>query len=187
MGYPTLRSLGTSAKPLLSSKTNHKFDEIRAKTIAGAGDTRLVYHELNFGGAGAGETYRIRSLVSGAQGSGQTTNAAHITQQYKSGGTISGAGNTLRLTMGIDGSVTPGGTKAVLRLDSDIGASAEPGTAAFLAVGKAGSVDLPTFISIEDDQCLKGNGTLGAITSGDALTVKGPAGQVWYIPLVAAG
>jgi len=119
MSYPKLRSLGTTAKPLTGYKTNHNFDEIFARTRAAAGDVRLVYHRLYFTGATGGETYRIRATVDGAQGSGQTVNAEHVTLDITTAGTISGAANAARFTLAC-GAVVPGGTLSVLQLCSDL-------------------------------------------------------------------
>jgi hypothetical protein len=50
-----------------------------------------------------------------------------------SGGSISGAANALRATLGVAAGVTPGGTLAAIQVDSDFPSSVTlPGSAAFM-------------------------------------------------------
>lgn len=98
-----------------------------------SGDVRAIYARTNFTGAGAGETLRAFSTVAAAQGAAQTTNGAHISLSVNSGGTISGAANAARFTLGLAASVNPGGTLAVAQLDSDLDNTATvPATASFI-------------------------------------------------------
>ena len=109
-------------------------------TSAASGDTRLIYSRLAFTGAGAGETLRAFSVVTAAQGSGQTTNGAHISMSVNSGGSISGAGNALRATLGVAAGVTPGGTVAAIQADSDVGAAGVlPATASWIRFTNSGA------------------------------------------------
>jgi hypothetical protein len=94
---------------------------------------RGLYSRVNFAGAGAGETLRALSQVTAAQGAGQTTNGAHISLSVNTGGTISGAANAIRATLGVAAGVTPGGTLAAIQVDSDFPNSVTlPGSAAFM-------------------------------------------------------
>jgi hypothetical protein len=91
---------GTAANPITVT-TSGNIDQAYATTTAASGDTRLAYARLTFAGAGAGETLRAFSVVTAAQGAGQTTNGAHISMSVNTGGSISGAGNALRATLGV--------------------------------------------------------------------------------------
>jgi hypothetical protein len=91
---------GTATDPIVVT-TADNINESYATTSAASGDTRLSYNRLTFTGAGAGETLRAFSVVTAAQGAGQTTNGAHISMSVNTGGSISGAGNALRATLGL--------------------------------------------------------------------------------------
>jgi hypothetical protein len=114
---------GTATDPIVVT-TADNINESYATTTAASGDTRLSYNRLTFAGAGAGETLRAFSVVTAAQGAGQTTNGAHISMSVNTGGSISGAGNALRATLGLAAGVSSGGTVAAIQADSDVGAGA---------------------------------------------------------------
>jgi hypothetical protein len=177
-----LYKMGTSGAQLV---------DLRARADTGSGsDARVFYSRLYQYGAGGGEVVRAYAhAMNAATATGGTLNGIHASMNVAATYAINGAGNAIRATLEAEAATrTLGGTCAAIQLDSYIGANnTVPTSWSFIRLSKAGSVDLATFLNISDDQCLKGNGTLGAITSGDALTVKGPAGQTWYIPLVAAG
>ena len=89
-----------------------------ATTSATSGDTRLAYSRLTFTSTGAGETIRAFSVVTGANAAtGGTVNGAHISTSVNTGGSISGAANALRATIG-GTSTTPGGTLAAIQVDA---------------------------------------------------------------------
>ena len=120
--------------------TAQNINSFYGTTSAASGDTRLIYSRLAFTGAGAGETLRAFSVVTAAQGSGQTTNGAHISMSVDTGGSISGAGNALRATLGVAAGVTPGGTVAAIQADSDVGAAGIlPATAAWIRFTNSGA------------------------------------------------
>ena len=120
--------------------TAQNINSFYGTTSAASGDTRLIYSRLAFTGAGAGETLRAFSVVTAAQGSGQTTNGAHISMSVNSGGSISGAGNALRATLGVAAGVTPGGTVAAIQADSDVGAAGVlPATASWIRFTNSGA------------------------------------------------
>ena len=57
-----------------------------------------------------------------------------------SGGSISGAGNALRATLGVAAGVTPGGTVAAIQADSDVGAAGVlPATASWIRFTNSGA------------------------------------------------
>jgi hypothetical protein len=123
---------GAATAPVTQS-TAASVNQFYVTASHASGGVRGIYSRVNFTGAGAGETLRVFSTVAAAQGAGQTTNGAHISMSVNSGGSISGAGNALRATLGVAAGVTPGGTLASIQVDSDFPSSVTlPGSAAFL-------------------------------------------------------
>jgi hypothetical protein len=114
------------------------------------GDTRLSYNRLTFTSTGSGETIRALTRVTGANAAtGGTVNGAHISLSVNTGGSISGAGNGLRVTLGAAASVTVGGTVAALQVDSDLGAGATlPGNASFIRVTNSGAGTISNLMNI---------------------------------------
>ena len=142
---------GTSANPIVET-TAGNVSESYATTSATTGDTRLSYNRLEFTSTGSGETFRALTRVTGANAAtGGTINGAHISTAINTGGTISGAANAIRATLG--GSVAaPGGTLAVLQLDTDYSVNASlPTTAAFIRVSDSGTNtgEIPKLLNIE--------------------------------------
>jgi hypothetical protein len=130
---------GTATAPIVVT-TADNINESYATTSAASGDTRLSYNRLTFAGAGAGETLRAFSVVTAAQGAGQTTNGAHISMSVNTGGSISGAANALRATLGVAAGVTSGGTVAAIQADSDVGAAGVlPATASWIRFTNSGA------------------------------------------------
>jgi hypothetical protein len=131
---PALNSfeVGTATVPIANTASGN-LNQIYSRTTHTSGDFRGLYSRVDFAGAGAGETLRALSRVTAAQGAGQTTNGAHVSLSVNTGGTISGAGNALRATLGVATGVTPGGTLAAIQVDSDLPNTVTlPGSAAFL-------------------------------------------------------
>ena len=124
--------VGTSTQPVVQSSAGN-ITQLYATASAASGGVRGYYGRVNFTGATGGETLRAFTTVAAAQGSGQTTNGAHISMSVNPGGSISGAGNALRATLGVAAGVTPGGTLAAIQVDSDFPNTVTlPGSAAFL-------------------------------------------------------
>jgi hypothetical protein len=116
------------------------------------GDTRLSYNRLTFTSTGSGETIRALTRVTGANAAtGGTVNGAHISLSVNTGGSISGAGNGLRVTLGAAASVTVGGTVAALQVDSDVDTTATlPGNASFIRVTNSGSGTISNLFNLPD-------------------------------------
>ena len=124
--------VGTSTNPVEQSSAGN-ITQLYATASAASGGVRGYYSRVNFTGASGGETLRAFTTVAAAQGSGQTTNGAHVSMSVNSGGSISGAGNALRATLGVAAGVTPGGTLAAIQVDSDFPNTVTlPGSASFL-------------------------------------------------------
>ena len=120
-----------------------------ATTSAASGDTRLSYSKLTFTSTGSGETLRAFSVVTGAGAAAAgTINGAHISAEIDGSGTISGAANALRATIG-GTSTTPGGTLAAIQLDSNFGAGVTlAGTSAFMRVTDSGTVKVGSLLNM---------------------------------------
>ena len=130
---------GTASDPVTVT-TAQNINSAYGTTSATTGDTRLMYDKLTFTSTGSGETLRAFSVVTGAlAATGGTINGAHISLEVDGSGTISGAGNALRATLG--GTQTAQtGTLGVLQLDTNYtGSVTTPATSAFIRVTDSGS------------------------------------------------
>ena len=135
---------GTAASPV-SVTTAQNINSSYATTSATTGDTRLVYDKLTFTSTGSGETLRAFSVVTGAGAAAAgTINGAHISTSINGSGTISGAANALRVTLG-GSSTNPGGTLAALQLDSDFASGGTWTNASFLRVTNSGTGAVSNF------------------------------------------
>ena len=116
-----------------------------ATTSATSGDTRLNFNRLTFTSTGSGETARFLTRVTGANAAtAGTINGAHISTSVNTGGTISGAANAIRATIG-GTSTNPGGTLAALQLDSDFASGGTWSNASFLRVTNSGTGEVGNF------------------------------------------
>lgn len=139
---------GASSAPIAKSSSG-SVNQFYVTASHASGDVRGIYSRVNFTGAGAGETLRAFSTVAAAQGSGQTTNGAHISLSVNSGGSISGAANAVRATLGVASGVTPGGTLAALNVDSDIANGVSvPGSAAFIRASNSNATALGNLLNL---------------------------------------
>ena len=176
---------GTSSAPVAVT-TAGNISSAYGTTSATTGDTRLVYDKLTFTSTGSGETLRAFSVVTGAgAAAGGTINGAHISMSVNTGGTISGAGNALRATLGVAASVTPGGTLAALQVDSDIGSGATlPGNAAFIRVTNSGSGTITNLFNLPDAMVAPIGGT--STTPTQKIKFVDSAGTGYYLYAVEA-
>ena len=131
---------GTSTDPIVVT-TAGKVSQSYVTTSATSGDTRLTYDKLTFTGAGgSGETARFFSVVSVAGAAvGGTINGAHISMEVDGTGTISGAGNAVRATLG-GTNLTQTGTLAVIQADTNYtGSVTTPATSSFIRFTDSGT------------------------------------------------
>lgn len=168
---------GSSTAPIAVT-TAGNVDAAYATTSATTGDTRLVYDKLTFTSTGSGETARFFSVVTGASAAtAGTINGAHISTEINGSGTISGAANALRATLG--GSATsPGGTLAVLQLDTNYTANVSlPATAAFIRVSDSGTNtgEVPNLLNIEAGPAatIVSSGTVGGTLKAIKIRIDG--------------
>ena len=157
---------GTATDPI-SVTTAGNVSSSYATTSATTGDTCLVYDKLTFTSTGSGETIRAYSVVTGAgAAAGGTINGIHSSTKIDTGGTISGAANAIRATIGAS-VASPGGTLAALQLDTDFASGTTVSAAsAFIRVSDsgAGAGKLTRLMNIES-----GTGLFTAATSSSTL------------------
>ena len=178
---------GTSASPLVIT-TAENVNAAFATTSATTGDTRLSYNRLTFTSTGSGETLRAFSIVTGAgAATAGTINGAHISTSINTTGTISGAANAIRATLG-GSAASPGGTLAVLQLDTDYSVNASlPGTASFIRVTDSGANtgEVPLLMNIETGPAATVAPTATSVTTVSKAIKVMVGGTVYYVPAYA--
>jgi len=168
---------GTSTSPITVT-TAQNISSFYGSTSATTGDTRLSYNRLAFTSTGSGETLRAFSVVTGAgAATGGTINGAHISTSINTTGTISGAANAIRATLG-GSATTPGGTLAVLQLDTDYSSNVTLGAASsFIRVTDSGSQtgEVQNLFNIETGPAatIVATGTVGGTAKGIKILVGG--------------
>jgi hypothetical protein len=176
---------GTSASPLAVT-TAENINAAFATTSAATGDTRLSYNKLTFTSTGSGETLRAFSVVTGTNAAtAGTINGAHISLEVDgASATISGAANAIRATLG-GSDATPGGTLAVIQLDTNYSVNATlPATASFIRVTDSGANtgEVPLFANIETGPAATIAPTASSVTTVGKVIKVMVAGTVYYVP-----
>ena len=139
--------VGNSAVPVAVTSSGI-INGAYATTSATSGDTRLTYQRLTFSSTGSGETIRAFSVVTGAgAATGGTINGSHISTSINGSGTISGAANAIRATIG-GSSTNPGGTLAALQLDSNFATGGTWSNTSFLRVTNSGTGEVGNFAAM---------------------------------------
>ena len=161
-----------------------------ATTSATSGDTRLSYNKLTFTSTGSGETLRAFSVVTGTGAAAAgTINGAHISLSVDgSAATISGAANAIRATLG-GSDATPGGTLAVIQLDTAYTVNASlPGTASFIRVTDSGSNtgEIPLLMNIETAPAATIAPAATSVTTVSKAIKVMIGGTVYYVPAYAS-
>ena len=180
---------GTSSSPLAIT-TAENVNAAFATTSAASGDTRLSYNKLTFTSTGSGETLRAFSVVTGiAAATGGTINGAHISLSVDgASATIAGAANAIRATLG-GSDATPGGTLAVLQLDTDYTVNATlPANASFIRVSDSGANtgEIPLFINIETAPAATIAPAATSVTTVSKAIKVMVGGTVYYVPAYAS-
>jgi len=178
---------GTNSSPIAVT-TAQNITSFYGTTSATTGDNRLNYSKLTFTAGGAGETLRAYSIVTGAQGAGQTTNGAHISCDVNTGGSISGAVNALRTTIG-GTATTPGGTLAVLQLDTNYSSNVTLGAASsFIRVTDSGSQtgEVQNFVNIETGPAATVAPAATAVATVSKAIKVMIGGTAYYVPAYAS-
>ena len=152
--------VGTSGDPIAITSAG-VLNGAYATTSATSGDTRLNYNKLTFSSTGSGETLRAFSVVTGTGAAAAgTINGAHISMEVQ-GGTISGAANALRATVG-GTSAAPGGTLSAIQADTnwDSGVTL-PGSAAWIRFTESGTAKMSNLFNVPAAMiALKGSAAL---------------------------
>ena len=161
-----------------------------ATTSAASGDTRLSYNKLTFTSTGSGETLRAFSVVTGtAAATAGTINGAHISLEVDgSSASISGAANAIRATLG-GTDATPGGTLAVIQLDTNYTVNASlPATASFIRVTDSGSNtgEIPLLMNIDTTPAATCAPTATSVTTVSKAIKVMIGGTVYYVPAYAS-
>ena len=171
---------GTATSPIAVTVAGN-ISESYATSSATTGDTRLSYNKLTFTSTGSGETLRAFSVVTGTgAATAGTINGAHISLEVDgASATISGAANAIRATLG-GTDATPGGTLAVLQLDTNYTVNATlPATAAFIRVSDSGSAtgEIPNLFNIESGPAatIVSTGTVGGTAKAIKILIAGVA------------
>lgn len=173
--------VGASATPITITKAG-VLNGSYATTSATSGDTRLDYQKLTFTSTGSGETLRAFSVVKGTNGAtAGTINGAHISMEVQ-GGTISGAGNALRATVG-GTTASPGGTLAAIQADTnwDSGVTL-PGSAAWIRFTESGTAKMTNLFNVPAAMVV----TKSAAAVAKTIKIVDDAGTPWYIMVSAA-
>ena len=179
---------GTASSPLVET-TAGNVSESYVTTSATTGDTRLSYQKLTFTSTGSGETLRAFSVVTGTDAAtAGTINGAHISCEINgSSATISGAANAIRATLG-GSDATPGGTLAVIQLDTNYSVNATlPATASFIRVTDSGANtgEVPLLMNIETAPAATIAPTATSVTTVSKAIKVMIGGTVYYVPAYA--
>jgi hypothetical protein len=176
---------GTATDPIVVT-TADNISSFYGTASNTTGDVRLNYSRLTFTTTGSGETARFLTRVTGANAAtGGTVNGAHISLSVNTGGSISGAGNGLRVTLGAAASVTVGGTVAALQVDSDLGAGATlPGNASFIRVTNSGAGTITNLFNLPDAMVQPIGGT--ATTATQKIRFVDSAGTAYFLYAIEA-
>lgn len=173
--------VGTSTVPVAVTSAG-VINGSYATSSATSGDTRLDYKKLTFSSTGSGETLRAFSVVTGSNGAtAGTINGAHISMEVQ-GGTISGAGNALRATVG-GTTASPGGTLAAIQADTnwDSGVTL-PGSASWIRFTESGSAKTTNLFNVPASMVV----TKSAAAVAKTIKIVDDAGTPWYIMVSAA-
>ncbi len=158
----------------------------RADTASGS-DARILYARLHQYGTGGGEAVRAYSFAqNAATATGGTLNGLHASLSVATSSAINGAGHAARFTLEAAAATrTLGGTVSAINLDSNIGASntVPANSWSFISISKSGSVDMPLFLNILDDQV---ESTAASGSALKSLKVKLTDGSYGYINILAA-
>ena len=148
------------------------------RSSATSGDTRLDYQKLTFSSTGSGETLRAFSVVTGTGAAAAgTINGAHVSCEVQ-GGTISGAANALRATIG-GTTAAPGGTLASIQLDTNWDAGVTlPGSAAWIRFTESGTAKMSNLFNVPAAMVLNKTGT-----NSKVMKIVDDAGNAYYIML----
>jgi hypothetical protein len=167
---------GTASSPVAVSTAGNVSSSYVTST-ATTGDVRLNYSRLEVASTGSGETGRWLTRVTAANAAtGGTVNGGHISLSINGSGTVSGAGNALRVTLG-GSSTNPGGTLAALQLDSDFATGGTWTNASFLRCTNSGTGAISTFAVLPDALVA----TQSSAAVSHVIPIKNASGTQYYL------
>lgn len=167
---------GTSTSPIVVTTAGNVSSSYVTST-ATTGDVRLNYSRLEVASTGSGETGRWLTRVTAANAAtGGTVNGGHISLSINGSGTVSGAGNALRVTLG-GSSTNPGGTLAALQLDSDFASGGTWTNASFLRCTNSGTGTISTFAVLPNAMIA----TKSAAAVTHVIAIKNASGTPYYL------
>ena len=167
---------GTASSPIAVS-TAGNVSSSDVTTTATTGDVRHNYSRLDVASTGSGETGRWLTRVTAANAAtGGTVNGGHISLSINGSGTVSGAGNALRVTLG-GSSTNPGGTLAALQLDSDFASGGTWTNASFLRCTNSGTGTISTFAVLPNAMVA----TKSAAAVTHVIAIKNASGTPYYL------
>jgi hypothetical protein len=173
--------VGTSSVPIALTSAG-VLNGSYAKTSAASGDTRLSYQKLTFTSTGSGEVVRGFAVVTGTGAAAAgTINGAHFSMEAQ-GGSISGAANAIRATVG-GTTASPGGTLAAIQADTnwDSGVTL-PGSAAWIRFTESGTAKMSNLFNVPAAMVV----TKSAAAVAKTIKIVDDAGTPWYIMVSAA-
>ena len=173
--------VGSSSAPIALTSSG-VLNGSYATTSATSGDTRLSYQKLTFTSTGSGEVVRGFAVVTGTGGAtAGTINGAHFSMEVQ-GGTISGAANAVRATVG-GTTASPGGTLAAIQADSNFDSGVTlPGSASWIRFTQSGSAKLTNLFNVPAAMVV----TKSAAAVAKTIKIVDDAGTPWYIMVSAA-
>lgn len=173
--------VGTSSAPIALTSSG-VLNGSYATTSADSGDTRLSYQKLTFTSTGSGEVVRGFAVVTGTGGAtAGTINGAHFSMEVQ-GGTISGAANAVRATVG-GTTASPGGTLAAIQADSNFDSGVTlPASASWIRFTQSGSAKLTNLFNVPAAMVV----TKSAAAVAKTIKIVDDAGTPWYIMVSAA-
>lgn len=173
--------VGSSSAPIALTSSG-VLNGSYATTSATSGDTRLSYQKLTFTSTGSGEVVRGFAVVTGTGGAtAGTINGAHFSMEVQ-GGTISGAANAVRATVG-GTTASPGGTLAAIQADTNFDSGVTlPGSAAWIRFTESGSAKMSNLFNVPAAMVV----TKSAAAVAKTIKIVDDAGTPWYIMVSAA-
>ena len=167
---------GTASSPVAVSTAGNVSSSYVTST-ATTGDVRLNYSRLEVASTGSGETGRWLTRVTAANAAtGGTVNGGHISLSINGSGTVSGAGNALRVTLG-GSSTNPGGTLAALQLDSDFATGGTWTNASYIRCTNSGTGAIATFAVLPDAMVA----TESSAAVSHVIPIKNASGTQYYL------
>ena len=173
--------VGSSSAPIALTSSG-VLNGSYATTSADSGDTRLSYQKLTFTSTGSGEVVRGFAVVTGTgAATAGTINGAHFSMEVQ-GGTISGAANAVRATVG-GTTASPGGTLAAIQADTNFDSGVTlPGSAAWIRFTESGSAKMTNLFNVPAAMVV----TKSAAAVAKTIKIVDDAGTPWYIMVSAA-